>query len=133
MGLIIAHAEGRQERMLAKIKNAEDQNNRVDSNEFFAPKSTNDAPGSDKSEKSKRKGHGRNGIHAFNKAKHLVHALAAGIIGMRCEVCGIGRISRYREKDIIRVIGQPLFDAEIHHYEQGRCKNCGRIIRADGL
>jgi hypothetical protein len=146
---LITLAEGRQERMLAKIKNGEDQNNNApsqidsdivsssdtltekDSNESFAPKLA-DAPGADKSEKSKRKGHGRNGIHAFNKAKHIVHALSAGIIGMRCEVCGIGRISRYREKVIIRVIGQPLFAAEAHHYEQGRCKNCGRIIRADG-
>jgi hypothetical protein len=145
---LIEHAEKRQERMLAKIKNAEDQNNNnsavsqtdsdldtlieKDSNESFAPKPADDAPGADKSEKSKGKGHGRNGTGAFNKAKHIVHSLAAGIIGMCCDVCGIGRISRYREKAIIRVIGQPLFDAEIHHYEQGRCKNCGRIIRADG-
>ncbi len=83
-------------------------------------------------EKKKTKGHGRNGASAYVKAKHIFHALAAGIIGMCCEVCGIGRLTQYREKTIIRVIGQPLFGAENHHYEQARCKNCGHIVRATG-
>lgn len=39
---------------------------------------------------------------------------------------------RYREKVIIRIVGQPLFGAEIHHYEQVRCRICGKIIRAAG-
>jgi len=84
------------------------------------------------SEPKTPKGHGRNGADAFTHAKHHFHKLAAGIIGVLCAVCGVGRMSRYREKIIIRVIGQPLFGAELHHHEQARCRNCGKILRADG-
>ena len=49
-----------------------------------------------------------------------------------CEACGIGRVSRYREKRIVVIKGQPLFGAETHHFEQGRCKLCGAILRAPG-
>ena len=78
------------------------------------------------------KGHGRNGASAFTKAKHFFYALAAGVIGAACEVCGFGKMYRYREKVIICIIGQPLFGAEAHHFEQARCRNCGHIVRADG-
>jgi ribosomal protein L37E len=80
----------------------------------------------------KPKGHGRNGTDAFGNAKHFFYALTAGVIGALCAACGFGRTYRYREKVIIRVIGQPMFGAEAHHYEQARCRECGRIIRADG-
>lgn len=80
----------------------------------------------------KSKGHGRNGADAYRKAKHFFYALTAGVIGALCEVCGFGKMYRYREKVIIRVIGQPMFAAEIHHYEQARCRACGHVIRADG-
>ena len=33
---------------------------------------------------------------------------------------------------VIRVVGQPLFAAEIHHLEQVRCRVCGRVVRAEG-
>ena len=78
----------------------------------------------------KSKGHGRNGAAAYGKAKRFFYALSAGVIGALCEACGFGKMYRYREKVIIRVIGQPLFAAELHHYEQARCRECGRIIRA---
>jgi hypothetical protein len=39
---------------------------------------------------------------------------------------------RYREKVILRIVGQPLFRAEVHHYEQARCRNCGNMVRAEG-
>ena len=78
------------------------------------------------------KGHGRNGAGAYANAKHCFHALMNGVIGALCDACGIGRMSRYREKLIVRVKGQPLFDAEVHHFEQGRCRLCGAIIRAEG-
>ena len=78
------------------------------------------------------KGHGRNGASAFTRAKHFFYALAAGVIGAACEVCGFGKMYRYREKVIICIIGQPLFGAEAHHFEQARCRNCGHVVRADG-
>lgn len=80
----------------------------------------------------KRRGHGRNGAGAYRGATHYVHALLVGILGAICEACGVGRMSRYRPKLIVVVKGQPLFDAETHHFEQARCRLCGAIITADG-
>lgn len=84
----------------------------------------------DSEKKKKPKGHGRNGASAFVNAKHFVHALAAGVLGALCSACGLGRLTRYREKVVIRLVGQPLFAAELHHLEQARCRVCGRILRA---
>jgi len=93
-----------------------------------------DADGSVEAEPAapkKPKGHGRNGASAFTRAKHFFYALAAGVIGATCEACGFGPVSPYREKVIIRIIGQPLFSAEMHHCEQARCRNCGHVVRAE--
>jgi transposase len=81
----------------------------------------------------KPKGHGRNGASAFRTAQHYFYALALGVIGAVCTACQIGKMYRYREKIIIRIVGQPMFRAEQHHHEQARCRNCGRVVRADGL
>jgi transposase len=79
-----------------------------------------------------KKGHGRNGADAFVNATTHVHTLAAGIIGAICALCGVGRVSRYRDKVIIRVVGQPNFAAERHQFEQGRCRLCAAIVTAKG-
>lgn len=81
-------------------------------------------------EQKKAKGHGRNGASAFVNATHFMHSLAAGVLGALCAACGLGRMTRYREKVIIRVVGQPLFAAQLHHCEQARCRVCGRIVQA---
>ena len=86
------------------------------------------APGDD----SKPKGHGRNGASAFRAAQHSFYALALGVLGAVCSACQLGKMSRYREKIVIRIVGQPMFRAEQHHHEQARCRNCGRVVRADG-
>lgn len=82
------------------------------------------------SPKPKAKGHGRNGSAAYANALHIHHPLAAGILGSCCQSCGSGRVVSYREQVIIRVIGQPMFGAELHHAEQGHCKTCGRVTTA---
>lgn len=79
----------------------------------------------------KPKGHGRNGAKAYVNAKHFIHALEPEVFGV-CDGCGAGRMTPYREKVIVRIIGQPLFGAELHHYEQVRCRICCRVIRATG-
>jgi len=88
------------------------------------------APG--KSKESKPKGHGRNGASAYRQAQHFSHALAPDVIGAQCEACKLAKMHRYREKILIRIVGQPLFGAEGHHYEQARCRHCGHIVRAEG-
>ena len=82
--------------------------------------------------KPKRGGHGRNGAGAFVPAQHRFHPLSSDIIGALCEACGVGRLSRYREKLIVHIKGQPLFGADIHHFEQARCRLCNAIVRAQG-
>ena len=42
------------------------------------------------------------------------------------------RVFRYRDKVIIRVVGQPMFAAVRHVFEQGRCRLCGAIFTAQG-
>ena len=88
------------------------------------------ASGAPPEPEKKTKGHGRNGASAFVNAKHTMHALAAGVLGALCAVCKLGRMTRYREKVIIRIVGQPLFAAHLHHCEQARCRLCGRIVQA---
>jgi transposase len=78
------------------------------------------------------KGHGRNGAAAFTSAKEHLHALGLGLLGALCAACGIGRMSPYRDKVIIRVVGQSIFGAERHRFQQARCRLCGAILRADG-
>lgn len=80
----------------------------------------------------KPKGHGRNGARAYRQARHFSHGLAPGMIGALCEACRLGSMCRYREKIVIRIVGQPLFGAESHHHEQARCRRCGHIVRAQG-
>lgn len=88
--------------------------------------------GSSVAAKKPTKGHGRNGASAYRTAQHVLHALALGVIGALCSACGVGTMWRHREKIVIRILGQPLFAAEAHHYEQARCRKCDRIVRADG-
>lgn len=82
--------------------------------------------------KPKRRGHGRNGAAAYVNAEHDFHALMPDVVGALCEACGRGPLSPYRDKLIVRIKGQPLFDAEVHHFEQARCRLCGAIVRAHG-
>ena len=79
-----------------------------------------------------KKGHGRNGADSFSPATTQFHALAAGIIGAICAACRVGRVFRYRDKVIIRVVGQPIFAAQRHQFQQGRCRICGAIFTAEG-
>jgi hypothetical protein len=153
----IARAEGRQERMIAKIAAAaagtaatenvrgpiidadysvHGESTGREASATSSPEPESLATGSDGAanprDAEKPKGHGRNGANAYKKAKHFFYALAVGVIGAVCEACGFGKMYRYREKFIIRIVGQPLFGAELHHYEQARCRECHHVVRATG-
>jgi transposase len=145
---LIDRAESQQKRMLAKIAALKDADSAMDAAPSDAapsdaaslvstgPASEESASQSKSDEEKGPKGHGRNGVAAFTNAQHINHELKPGIIGTVCEECGsgrgAGRMSSYREKVIIRIVGQPLFGAELHHYEQVRCRICGKIITAEG-
>ncbi len=139
----IGRAEERAARMLAKIA-ASAAASPSTSEPPCDPKASDDTAASPGAESEgddeepepgggpKPKGHGRNGASAFRAAQHYFYALALGVIGAVCTACQIGKMYRYREKIIIRIVGQPMFHAEQHHHEQARCRNCGRVVRADG-
>ena len=142
---LIGRAESLQERMQAKIdaqqaaesameETSSDAASREDASTEQAPEADASRPEPDR--KNKRKGHGRNGVAAFTNATHVNHALGTDVAGSLCEKCGPvrggGRMSPYREKVIIRIVGQPLFGAEVHHFEQVRCRMCGNLITASG-
>lgn len=147
---LMGHIEARQARMLAKIAASEraaeeDEasgpviNVTGSSTELGSAKENEEPSGSPKrgsdagaDPEKKPNGHGRKGANAFGNATHIFHTLAAGVLGALCAICKLGKMSRYREKVIIRVIGQPLLVAELHHYEQARCRQCGHVVRATG-
>ena len=157
----IERAEGRQERMIAKIAAAtahaaaaKDASGPVldaadsvhdgeapgDSSSSGGNSTSSGEPASpipadgavDQPDPKKPRGHGRNGASAYTTAQHFFHKLALGVIGALCEACSLGKMYEYREKIVIRIIGQPLFGAELHHYEQARCRGCGHVVRAVG-
>lgn len=82
-------------------------------------------------QKAQAPGHGRNGAAAYTKAKHFFHPLADGVVGSLC-TCGGGPMQNHRETITIHIVGQPLFGAEAHHYQQGRCRICGKVVTAQG-
>lgn len=143
---LIGRAESQQERMAAKIA-AQQAADSSASSDGASSEAVSHEPASEDSasetqpdkapdEKKGRKGHGRNGASAFTNATHINHALGPDVLGSLCEKCGPvrggGRMSSYREKIVIRIVGQPLFGAELHHFEQARCKMCGKLITASG-
>jgi hypothetical protein len=140
---LIAREQGKQDRMAAKLRGASLASGAVVEGQLVQtepapalpaaqPASTPSGDTGDGSLKKKKvKGHGRNGAQAFVNAKHFAHGLPAELLGTHCPNCELGRLSRYREKVVIRVVGQPLFSPELHHFEQARCRNCGNVVRAE--
>ena len=115
------------------VENENNQDEETSSSETTkGAASDSDGPGQKAKPKDKPKGHGRNGASAYTSAKDFFHKLTPGVVGTLCENCKSCHIKDYREKIIVRIIGQPMFGAERHHYEQARCKMCGQIIRAVG-
>jgi transposase len=132
----ITRTEARQERLRAKAAQDETKQAGPGQVDDVGPAPEGAAgpgePSPTEPDPPKKKGHGRNGASAFVNATKHVHGLAAGIVGAICALCGVGRVFPYRDKVIIRVVGQSLFAAERHHFEQGRCRLCGAIFTAEG-
>ena len=138
---LIEREEKKIARLLEKLRSQPESNSNTDESQassdppaspkppISAPNPESGKPKEGDPPKPKPKGHGRNGSSAYTNAKHFFHKLALGILGSLC-TCGDGRMRPYREKITIRIVGQPLFGVEVHHFEQVFCKMCGRIVRA---
>jgi transposase len=128
---LIGREENKLERMAAKAAAATATQKSQDASAAGPPPPPDpeDAKG-EKKKKVSSKGHGRNGAVAFSKAKHFPFSLPSNTIGSLCPDCRHARLKRYRSKRVIRVIGQPLFCAEIYEAEQARCPGCGRTHAA---
>lgn len=111
---------------------SEEESSKAAGNDGDEPSGSAQADDDEADDDEPPRGHGRNGAAAFTRAKEYLHTLARGVLGAVCAACGIGRMSPYREKVIIRVVGQSIFGAERHRFEQARCRLCGAILRADG-
>lgn len=143
---LINRVQGQQERMAAKIAASGKSDDSLDpktqtvegtllSVNENSPALPANGAGAAKEEspekKPKAKGHGRQGASTFVNAKHFEYPLPAEALGAQCERCNFGRMTRYREKVVIRIVGQPIFSPELHHIEQARCRDCGNVIRAE--
>jgi len=145
VSMLIERTEARQDRLKAKAQQVAGQQDKQTTSgpspaaadaaapsESSKPVLDDAPPPTDSMKPDPPKGHGRNGADAFAHATTHVHCLAAGIIGAVCVLCGVGRVFAYRDKVIVRVVGQPLFRAERHIFEQGYCRLCGAIFTAEG-
>jgi hypothetical protein len=99
-------------------------------NEPETPPASGDGEADPGDSKEPKPGHGRNGASAYRQSQHVFHTLTGGVLGALCEVCRLAKMSRYREKIIIRIRGRSMFGADLHHLEQARCRCCGHIARA---
>jgi transposase len=124
--------EGKIDRLAAKLAQNSAANSENSSDQSDAPTEPEAPPMPPVSsgETSTPKGHGRNTIHDFTQAKHVTSQIPPSNIGALCERCKKGRMKRYRERTLIRIMGQPLFGAEIYHAEQVRCPLCGNKLSA---
>ena len=91
------------------------------------PAGSNDA----KSEKEKRKGHGRRGADEYTGAerKEVFHDSLTH--GGRCLECRKGRLYRQREPALlVRVRGVAPLQATVYELERLRCNLCGEVFTA---
>ncbi len=129
VGNFLAREEGKVERLMAKLAAQQNQSepppsDPAESQEQIAQDQTQPAQ-----DANKKKGHGRNPSVAFTQAGLRRYELPDDVIGSCCSDCQ-SRLKRYRNRRVVRVVGQPLFEAEIHEIEQARCPGCGKVIAA---
>jgi hypothetical protein len=139
VGNLIAREEGKMDRMAAKAAAgatetaAETMAEEAASPHEMAsaqPSSESSEAKADEEEKPAAKGHGKNGAASFSQAKHFSFSLPKNTIGFFCPDCQHAKLKRHRPKTSIRVVGQPLFSAEVYEAEQARCPGCGKVVAA---
>lgn len=77
-----------------------------------------------------RKGHGKKALDDYSQATHYDYPLENFSNKQACDECSGGKLYQEREKRIIRIVGSPNFNAQIHHIHQARCRQCGKTLKA---
>jgi transposase len=81
--------------------------------------------------KSKRKGHGRKGAQEYLGARRVKVPHPKFHIGDLCPKCLRGKLYLFNKPaQIVRIIGQPIFQATIFELERLRCALCGALFTA---
>jgi transposase len=87
--------------------------------------------GSNRKERKKRKGHGRNGAGAYTGARQVFVPHPALKAGQECEKCHQGNVrDRKRNAQEVRVKGSAPVTATRYHLQTLRCDTCGEVFTA---
>jgi len=80
----------------------------------------------------KRKGHGRNGVHAYHGAQRVRVRHDSLCHGDRCPQCQRGNVYvQCDPRSLIRVTGMAPLSAKVYELERFRCGACGEVFTAN--
>ena len=89
------------------------------------------APAGEPKPKTRKKGHGRNGVRSYTGARRVPVAHPTLKAGTLCRECQKGKLRlKPRPAVAIRIWGQPPVSAVIHEMEALRCDVCGKTFTA---
>ena len=84
----------------------------------------------EKPEKEKKKNHGHRPSKDYSEAKIINIAHQTLKKGDRCPDCLKGKLFQLKSGTVLRIVGQPWLQVEIHHPERLRCSLCGNVFTA---
>ena len=83
------------------------------------------------SPKEKPKGHGRNGVSAYEGAQKVCVPHLCYKAGDRCPLCLKGKLYPFGEPGVeVRMVGRAPLDAIVYELEKLRCNLCGKVFTA---
>jgi transposase len=95
-----------------------------------APPDTS-SPTETASPKEKPKGHGRNGVSAYEGAQKVCVPHLCYKAGDRCPLCLKGKLYPFGEPGVeVRMVGRAPLDAIVYELEKLRCNLCGKVFTA---
>lgn len=95
------------------------------------PKKNTKPPISAAEEKSKRKGHGRNGASSYTGGSHVSVSHPSLQVGDDCPVCYKGKVYRLSLPSVVvRIVGNAPLHSTVYELERLRCNLCGELFTA---
>jgi transposase len=76
------------------------------------------------------KGHGRNGVEAYQGAERVSVAHPTLHAGDACPACGEGTVYEKTPGVLVRITGQPPLAATVYQLQKLRCHLCGQVFTA---